>query len=1375
MADTAEMTRLAQEQAGSMTPGGSVEMQTGAKTGASLETEVRTEAQYRALLESRQRRESERKKRYKSLLESYRIAWTPGAINWLVSSGYMEPEPGYYSGVAARERSTMTARGGAPTTIEPDYAALASSEYTAYESRQEAGYLKLRSDLGRGQARQWQQAQADITNVANLYRMQFIQRYGDTPEKRLTPSDYAAYQRGLQQAQAARVTEAGLLTLESTGLTAGEIAKSTQRAYQGAKERTQAEISQDVFAREEKYKREQERQKNILPDTLNLTTQQRFELAEIERLNALFADFMRTDFLKTREQPAREITDPFGETEVYKSAKGIGIVDLFKNAPILGDVFAFGQAQRRERVADLFATKAEQTGQPLSQEEFAFFTAVKGEKTEGEENLFGNLRSQRPLGIGDVAVFNAANAILPGAGVALAMPFGAMVNKQVPVVAEANAAVNTETWMKATQPTIENAQNWLIENIPTPPIPYGADVKSGAVKGIMMSPQLAATLPYGFDIAGRVAIGRPGSILPMAGMGLFSQSESFISNPVQTTTMYLTPGIAETAIKKSPFFIDSPAYVGSRESYWVQTGRYSWEKTPVLNKYSTLGYQPIFDKYDPASTKLLLTRAAIQKGWIETAAGKRPTFEPRWYFGESKLVNDIGSASISEPNPFGIDSGILGPGKAALLERWGARNLMPAEYAQYRGGAILKNYLSEKTSGFVKPEQYNPLEFNLETFGGKGSVANRAILEVLQKPEYRGKVFVGGGGVATQLWVREGIPSRATPYSDIDVWVSGKSTISKVSNDIVNVLERTGKLGSVSRKAGSVEIGGEIQNVRGLSLHLIEEFPHLTEKGVFVPVKTALGGEVFAISRDYATLYKMSGAYAGLVSTRGGGALLPTQRTGDLPDLFSLSREITASRLEQTPILDIFGRRTGEYERTTDMTFGFTESVRQYGEELKHNPYARMPTATKRLPPWEQKGRLPSVGKTVSRTFETFSGEDVISLGNYEPPTAELPIDIGWMGLKTGSATALQFAAQAGGLPAEAGVLGNIALWKIINKYTTRETEWGQEYGFTRNKGRVGPRIPQALQEQGVKTTRHSGNAGEMVSLYDEEAAASIRIGTQGKYGRGTLPQKVRNRVEISSLIGGTIVGVGIKREQYPRKERDFQRSVDLNYSIPVDLNYPTRIFVPGMFGYPKRNPPRKTYITEYPTLTTTEPYKTRTPFVTGYPVQYPVRDYPTKYPTTGYPTTEYPTKYPRRPPKTPPGTPPFTPPPHIPPPNRPPPEKPPYAQFPINYVDVAHPISGVGRTLFSIEDIPTSRLRKAQRFMWFSSGDVPAGVRRSRPRMTVTRPVRGQKATTEAVVGAYTMQTLRSNAGFDLSAGTIRGKKGRKKVFMDFGFKGFD
>ena len=120
-----------------------------------------------------------------------------------------------------------------------------------------------------------------------------------------------------------------------------------------------------------------------------------------------------------------------------------------------------------------------------------------------------------------------------------------------------------------------------------------------------------------------------------------------------------------------------------------------------------------------------------------------------------------------------------------------------------------------------------------------------------------------------------------------------------------------------------------------------------------------------------------------------------------------------------------------------------------------------------------------------------------------------------------------------------------------------------------------------------------------------------------------------------------------------------------------------------------------------------------------------------------------------------------------------------PYAQFPINYLDVAHPISGLGRTLFSISDEPTSRLRKAAPIQWSSSGDVPAWVRSRRQKMRVTNPVRGQKATTEAVLGAYTMQRLKAQAGFDLSAGTMtqgRGKKGkrRKGIIMDFGFKGF-
>ena len=590
--------------------------------------------------------------------------------------------------------------------------------------------------------------------------------------------------------------------------------------------------------------------------------------------------------------------------------------------------------------------------------------------------------------------------------------------------------------------------------------------------------------------------------------------EAFVSQQIMMAGI-LGEGIGRTSrfVGARSQLISELNPIATREHFWVQTGRYSWERVPVFDEYATLGYRPVTNLHDPGLVRLLITKATTQSGWDETAAGPRPTFTSKWYFGEKGLVPALQAERFAEPNPMSIGGAPMGPGKAAIIERWNRGNLPYTEQIMFRGAAIRYGELRTPTlmETIMGAKQQRPLSFNLETFGGEGGAGNRAILDVIQQEKYYGRVNVGGGGTGTQLWAREGIPARPTPYSDIDIWAKDAGTMKALTADLSAALERVGYLGKVSEKRASADIAGQIEGVRGIGIHLIEEFPHLKEPGVFETVRTAAGGRTKAISARYSELYKLSGAYEGIIATKeGGGAIIPSERTGDIPDLYTLSREWLVQQHETTPIWDVFGIREQAHFASRDFMTQWSNAVRFWGENLEYNKYAMEPTAPKRLPPWEQGSPLPTIGETISKTFKAMPREDVLTRGAYESPTPQLPIDIGYLGAKTGTAGLLQLAAGTGGLPPEAGMIGNIALWKLIRKYTGKERPgWGEEgYGLTRTKQAFDlERVPQSRH---VEDMGRAMDAGDLVSVPDLEAASTLRDIAAYQRTRGTGASAVR-------------------------------------------------------------------------------------------------------------------------------------------------------------------------------------------------------------------------------------------------------------------------
>jgi hypothetical protein len=97
-----------------------------------------------------------------------------------------------------------------------------------------------------------------------------------------------------------------------------------------------------------------------------------------------------------------------------------------------------------------------------------------------------------------------------------------------------------------------------------------------------------------------------------------------------------------------------------------------------------------------------------------------------------------------------------------------------------------------------------------------------------------------------------------------------------------------------------------------------------------------------------------------------------------------------------------------------------------------------------------------------------------------------------------------------------------------------------------------------------------------------------------------------------------------------------------------------------------------------------------------------------------------------------------------------------PWDQFPIDYVDVIHPVSGLRGAFYGLPEIISGPQFKIENLFWEKSGDVPERVIESRPKVRVSRPSRAVKSSTEFLQGRYSMQELAGPSSFKPSKSAL-------------------
>lgn len=192
-----------------------------------------------------------------------------------------------------------------------------------------------------------------------------------------------------------------------------------------------------------------------------------------------------------------------------------------------------------------------------------------------------------------------------------------------------------------------------------------------------------------------------------------------------------------------------------------------------------------------------------------------------------------------------------------------------------------------------------------------------AFMEVLQRPEYRENVVIGGSTVA-EAFVEKGKFRSLKASADVDLFVH-ENVMERLANDVntamqsrqSNILMEIDRTRATPSFSISVKGAGEPMGI--VEAHTFSAFPDVLKQTK--PLELAGGGSLRAVAPEYTLRSKLAGSMFSFRVTAGEEAAFSFKRLKDFPDVISLSRESVRAYPEMA---DVFKRLSDEY---TEMVF----------------------------------------------------------------------------------------------------------------------------------------------------------------------------------------------------------------------------------------------------------------------------------------------------------------------------------------------------------------------------------------------------------------------------------------------------------------------
>jgi hypothetical protein len=239
-----------------------------------------------------------------------------------------------------------------------------------------------------------------------------------------------------------------------------------------------------------------------------------------------------------------------------------------------------------------------------------------------------------------------------------------------------------------------------------------------------------------------------------------------------------------------------------------------------------------------------------------------------------------------------------------------------AEWNMIENTRVAQNYLVSSPPGSTvtqkTPYAYRPSSITPEAWN--------AFLDVIKKPEYAGRVVLGGSTVA-ETFVESGKFRPLNGLSDVDIFFDEK-IFESLANDIGEAMqEKQGNLslfGDFEKESGPGMFHIEVENALGETTPVIEghtftEFPNVLKQTTFINLEG--GDRALAVAPEYSLRSKLAGSIQ-FFHYGDEGADISYKRLGDFPDVVSISRQMG---LENPSKSTMFNKVAGSYE---DYLFG---------------------------------------------------------------------------------------------------------------------------------------------------------------------------------------------------------------------------------------------------------------------------------------------------------------------------------------------------------------------------------------------------------------------------------------------------------------------
>lgn len=552
--------------------------------------------------------------------------------------------------------------------------------------------------------------------------------------------------------------------------------------------------------------------------------------------------------------------------------------------------------------------------------------------------------------------------------------------------------------------TMYGAGQWYRQNVATPFSQmvhndpgrtignHSNNIAADFATGLVRSPAILVETA-GAAVAGSAFLARdPGSFVTRAGQGLGMQyeqiREGITERPAEFAgelagTVLLTKGaskaagaIAKPALSKIPTV--------EVKTVEIPTGDTTRAGAPVVNKYRVaIASRP---GSPVTSGRVIGGVASTVKGTEETGR----TIQP--FRGHPGAIME--KTTIAMKTPLDVEKGQpWGRGEAVLMREHMARTASPEAADIIELGQVIQH---EARTGGIRAavdQQVQPFDLSLETFGGKGGAGNRAIVEVLSREKYRGRVITGGS-ISQKAYVPEGA-YRDVSFSDVDLWVKDTATAKELFTDLTTELQKTGHVNldpnapfPTKLTNHGFEITGQRTDVRGIGAHLWEQFPQV--QGQARLVKTAYGGEMEITNPVYNLESKIGGAFDSVMYKPGGKTELLINRAKDIPDIHSYTRQAAANVYDTKLTADVLGTRAARRERIAASYERMSEAAKKYGLNLEKTKQGSLPEKAKNLKP-DEIGSGITVGGKVKKTLTREITRDVLK-GN--PREVRATVDI---------------------------------------------------------------------------------------------------------------------------------------------------------------------------------------------------------------------------------------------------------------------------------------------------------------------------------------------------------------------------------------------